>query len=50
LEKRKSKYLGLDPMQARKKMGAFLLRRGFPWETVQDAVEGILTEMERDTP
>jgi regulatory protein len=48
LQQRRGKYRGLDPTQARRKMADFLLRRGFAWDVVQEAVEAFITEMEQD--
>jgi len=48
LAHRRGRYEGLDPTQARRKMAAFLLRRGFPWEVVQEVVSAFLTETEQE--
>nr|NIV91374.1 hypothetical protein [candidate division KSB1 bacterium] len=38
-DKRKARYKDLTDPQSRKKMGEFLLRRGFSWEVIKEVLE-----------
>jgi regulatory protein len=48
LKKRLSRYQGLDKNKAKRRMTDFLLRRGFDWETVKEALTAIWEEKEID--
>lgn len=41
---------GLDHRSFRQKLGAFLQRRGFGYETINDALRQIISEIEEDDP
>jgi len=41
LEKKSRRYKNLDELKAKKRMADFLLRRGFPYEVVKQAIKGI---------
>lgn len=40
-QKKQLRYTGLDRQEFRRKMGAFLARRGFDWETIKEVLEEI---------
>ncbi len=47
-QERAPRYAGSDEAVFRKRLGDFLLRRGFDFETVRDMVERIWNELQRD--
>lgn len=43
-------YRGMSPQEFRSKMGSFLTRRGFGYDTVRAVVEQLMTEIETENP
>jgi len=44
VEKRLPRYKSLKKPQIYQKMGAFLARRGFDWETIKKSIDGVLAD------
>ena len=42
IEKRLSRYKGLSKQELYQKLGSFLARRGFDWETIKQAIDEVL--------
>ena len=43
-EKQVQKYSKLSPVEQRQKLGQFLARHGFDWETIKQAIDDVLTK------
>ncbi|HEY3413952.1 MAG TPA: RecX family transcriptional regulator [Armatimonadota bacterium] len=45
---RAARYVNMEPQDARRKLGAFLQRRGFAWDTINDVLGVVLTPKHAD--
>ena len=44
IDKKISKYKGLEKQKIREKLGRFLASRGFDYDTIKKAIDGVLTK------